>query len=284
MGGEWTWPVGVRALLGMAGFGPGPEAVRRVVAGRTVLITGASRGVGERIAIRLGAVGAHVVLLARGDALDGVADAVRALGGRANTLRVDLRDTDAARAAGIRILADHGTPAVVVSNAGHSIRRNLADYTDRFHDVQRVTGVNALGPVALLLPLLRQMAADGAGHLISVASASVDVPSPGYSAYAASKSAFEAWLRAVAPELAADGVATTSVHLPLVHTAMSAPTARYATAPGLSADDAAALVCRAIVDRPRLISPWWARLGGAVSALAPAASDRLLGTVLRGLW
>ncbi|WP_154793494.1 SDR family NAD(P)-dependent oxidoreductase [Occultella kanbiaonis] len=284
MRGNQGWPVGVRALLGMAGFGPGPDAVHEVVAGRTVLITGASRGVGERVAIRLGAIGAHVLLLARGEAVEDVAERIRTLGGRADTYRADLRDTDAARTTAETILTDHGTPAVVISNAGHSIRRSLADYTDRFHDVQRLTGVNALGPIALLLPLLREMTADGAGHLISVASASVDVPSPGYSAYAASKSAFEAWLRAVAPELAADGVATTSIHLPLVHTAMSAPTAHYATAPGLGADDAAALVCRAIVDRPRLISPWWARLGGAVSALAPATSDLLLRTALRNRW
>ncbi|SED82560.1 SDR family NAD(P)-dependent oxidoreductase [Ruania alba] len=279
------WPVGLRALLGMAGFGPGPAEVRAVVDGRVVVITGASRGVGERVAIRLGAVGAHVVLLARGEDVDTVAERVRAHGGTATAYRLDLRDTAAASSTADRILADQGTPAVVISNAGHSIRRRFAEYSDRFHDVHRLMGVNALGPIALLLPLLREMTAAGSGHLVSVASASVDVPSPGYSAYAGSKSAFEAWLRALAPELGADGVATTSIHLPLVHTAMSAPTAAHAHAPGLTADGAAALVCRAIVDRPRLISPWWSRLGGLLSGLVPAASDRLLGSaVLRDRW
>ncbi|UFU05254.1 SDR family NAD(P)-dependent oxidoreductase [Ruania halotolerans] len=279
------WPIGIRAILGMAGFGPGPDAVRAAVQGRVVVVTGASRGVGERVAIRLGAVGAHVVLLARGDGVDAAAEQVRSSGGTASTYRIDLRDPAAARATAELMLAECGTPAVVISNAGHSIRRPLAQYLDRFHDVQRLMGVNALGPIALLLPLLREMTAARSGHLISVSSASVDVPSPGYSAYAASKAAFEAWLRALAPELSAEGVAATSIHLPLVHTAMSAPTTAYARAPGLTADGAAALVCRAIVEKPRLISPWWARAGGLIGAAAPAAADRLFGSaILRGRW
>ncbi|MFC7405108.1 SDR family NAD(P)-dependent oxidoreductase [Georgenia alba] len=269
------WPRGARALLGMAGYGPGPDAVRRAVAGRLVVVTGASRGIGERLAIRLGSVGARVALLARdAEALEVVAARISARGGLATTFPVDLRDVAAARAAAEAILAAHGTPDVVVSNAGHSIRRRLPEYVDRFHDVRRLMGVNALGPIALALPLLREMTAAGSGHLVSVASAGVDVPSPGFSAYSASKAAFEAWLRAVAPELAAHGVAVTSVHLPLVHTAMSAPTRAYAHAPGMTADEAASLLCRAITERPRLISPWWARLGGVLSAAAPRLADR----------
>ena len=52
----------------------------------------------------------------------------------------------------------------------------------------------------------------------------IDIPAPGWAVYGASKTAFDAWLRAVAPELAPHGVGVTSIHLPLVRTAMSAPT------------------------------------------------------------
>lgn len=76
-------------------------------------------------------------------------------------------------------------------------------------------------------------------------------------------------------------MATTSIHLPLVRTAMSAATEGYARAPALSADEAAGLICRALVDRPRLISPWWARLGGPLTALAPATADRAMTAVWR---
>ncbi len=278
-----TWPIGARALLGMAGFAPTPEQVRSRVSGELVVITGASRGIGERLALRLAGCGAKVVLIARGaEDLRHLADRIAARGGWAVTYPLDLRDTDAARSAGERIVASHGPPAIIVSNAGHSIFRLLEDYTDRFHDVQRLFGVNALGPIAFLLPMLASMRARG-GHLISVSAVSVDVPSPGWSSYGASKSAFEAWLRGIAPEIAADGIATTSVHLPLVRTAMSEPTAAYRNAPALSADEAAGILCRAIATRPRLISPWWARLGGVLSTAAPGLHDRLAAPAVRSM-
>src|SRR5665648_1034434 len=120
-------------------------------------------------------------------------------GGSASALVVDLRDPDAAAAAGDRIVAEHGAPAVVVSNAGHSIHRYVTDYTDRFHDVARTAGVNYLGPVALLLRLLPPMAAARDGHVIAMSTTSVSLPFPGWSAYGASKTAFDAWLAAAAP-------------------------------------------------------------------------------------
>lgn len=268
-----TWPRGVRALLGMAGIGPSPEQVGQVVRGRTVVITGASRGVGAQLAVRLAAVGATVALLARDTvALEAVA---ARCGPAAQVYPVDLRDTDRARAVAERILAEHGTPAVLVANAGHSIRRSVAASTDRFHDIERLTGANFTGPLALTLPLLAAMRADGGGHLVWVGSAGVGLPGPGFSGYLATKAAFEAWLRCLGPEVAADGVQISTVHLPLVRTAMSAPTRGYDRMPALTASEAAALLCRAITDRPRLISPWWARLGSVLSVAAPATAERI---------
>lgn len=265
------------ALLGMHGLGPGAGRLRAAVAGRLIVVTGASRGIGAATAGRLALAGAHVVLLARtAGALDGVVGRIRARGGVADRLVVDLRDTDAAAAVARDILDRFGVPDVVVSNAGHSIHRALRDYADRFHDVTRTAGVNYLGPVALLLGLLPAMTARGSGHLVTVSSTSVSIPAPGWSVYGASKSAFEAWLRAVAPELALDGVTTTSLRLPLVHTAMSAATPAYRRMPGLSVRGAARLVCRAIVDRPRVISPWWVRLAGLAMEAAPGLADRTM--------
>ncbi len=186
----------------MHGLGPSARRLRAAVSGRLIVITGASRGIGATAAGRLALAGARVILLARSeDDLAVVADRIRARGGSADWIAVDLRDTDAAAAAGARILTEFGAPDVIVSNAGHSIHRSLADYADRFHDVTRTAGVNFLGPVALLLPLLPAMTERGSGHLVSVSSTSVSLPAPGWSVYGASKSAFEAWLRSVAPEL-----------------------------------------------------------------------------------
>lgn len=263
------------AAAGMHGLGPRAARLRRAVEGRLIVVTGASRGIGASSAARLALAGARVVLVARSeDALSELTTRIRSRGGTADWIALDLRDTDAATAAGARILAEYGVPDVVVSNAGQSIHRYLDEYADRFHDVTRTAGTNYLGPVALLLTLLPRMMERGSGHLVSVSSTSVALPAPGWSVYGASKSAFEAWLRSVAPELAERGIATTSLRFPLVHTAMSAPT--YAGVPGLTVRGAARLVCRAIVDRPRLIAPWWVRIAGAVMDAAPGASDRVM--------
>jgi short-subunit dehydrogenase len=219
------------------------------------------------------------VLLARStEALDTVARGIRRRGGSAEVLPVDLSDPGAAATGGEQILDAHGTPAVVVSNAGMSLRRTLLDSRDRPQDVARTIAVNYTGPVALLRRLVPAMVAAGTGHVVSVASTSVDLPAPGWSLYGASKSAMDAWLRAVALELEPSGVAVTSIRLPLVRTAMSAPTAAYAAVPAMRPVDAAKYVARAIVDRPLVLAPWWSRLAGIALAVHP----RLLDPTLRG--
>lgn len=274
-------PLAVLVATGLARPGGTPERVAERVAGRTVVVTGGSRGIGAATAVRLAGAGAHVVLIARSvDGLDAVVRRIERAaprtGGSASAVAVDLRDTGAAGAAGDRVVAEHGAPVVVVSNAGHSIHRYVADYADRFHDVARTAGVNYLGPVALLLRLLPAMAAARDGHVIGVSTTSASMPFPGWSAYGASKTAFDAWLAAAAPELALDRIAVTTLRLPLVHTAMSAATPAYRRLPGMYPDDVAALVCHAVVARPRLVEPWWSRGLGVVRDVAPGASDRVL--------
>jgi len=269
----------VEHLLGLRPAAPSTERLRARVAGRLVVVTGASRGVGAETAARLALAGARVVLLARGhEALDTVARGIRRRGGTAEVLVADLGDAAAARAAGDEILHRWGAPAVVVSNAGLSMRRTARDSRDRPHDLTRTIGVNYAGPVALLRPLLPAMADAGTGHVVSIASTSVDIPAPGWSLYGASKSAMDAWLRAVALEVAPSGVAVTSIRLPLVRTAMSAPTAAYAAVPAMRPVDAAKYVARAIVERPLVLAPWWSRLANVALAVNP----RLLDPALRG--
>ena len=264
-------------LLGLRPAAPSAGRLRARVHGRLVVVTGASRGVGAETAARLALAGARVVLLARSaDALERVARGIRRRGGTAEVLVADLADPDAAAAAADAILERWGAPAVVVSNAGMSLRRTLLGSRDRPQDVARTIAVNYTGPVALLRRLVPAMVAAGTGHVVSVASTSVDVPAPGWSLYGASKSAMDAWLRAVALEVAPSGVAVTSIRLPLVRTAMSAPTAAYAAVPAMRPVDAAKYVARAIVHRPLVLAPWWSRLAGVALAVHPRALDPVL--------
>ncbi len=269
-----------RYLLGPGWWAPSPERLHRAVDGRVVLITGASSGIGAATAIRLAAAGAHVLLVARrAELLDQVRSKVVAAGGRADTFATDLSDLEAVDALVVAVLERHGTVDVVINNAGKSIRRSLADTTDRFHDVTRSNDLNFLGPVRLLTGLLPAMQARRRGHVVNISTVSVDVPAAHWAVYTAYKSAFEGWLRCIAPEVLVDGITTTSMHFPLVHTPMSEPV--YAKMPGLSADDAAGAIARALVTRRRLVCPWWVRLAAPVLHAGQGPYDRGTARLLR---
>jgi NAD(P)-dependent dehydrogenase (short-subunit alcohol dehydrogenase family) len=277
-------PKPVRAALGLVWPPPDEHDLRAAVTGRVILVTGASRGIGAASALRLGMAGATVLLVARStDDLDSVRRQVQAAGGSAWTYPANLADRAAVAVLIERIGHDHGRVDVVISNAGKSIRRAVSESYDRFHDVTRTANLNYLGPVQLLLGLLPAMRARRSGHVVNVTSVSTDLPAPYWAAYTGSKAAFEWWLRCVSPELRADGIATTSIHFPLVHTDMSAPTPLYRYLPGMTAAEAADAVCRAVAYRPRLMSPWWSRLGGAGTAAAQPATDSVLALYYAGM-
>ncbi|WP_428847620.1 SDR family NAD(P)-dependent oxidoreductase [Nocardia tengchongensis] len=240
-------------------FRPSAESLRTAVTGQVVLVTGASHGIGKASASKLAAAGAVVLLVARSrPELERLAAEITAAGGVAHIYPTDLTDMDAVGLLGGTLLAEHGHIDVVISNAGKSIRRPIAESYDRFHDFTRTMDINYLGPVRLLLTLLPAMRARGQGHIVNVSTWGVLMPpSPRWSAYGASKAAFDVWLRSVATEIAGDGITTTSVYMPLVHTRMSAPT-DFRRIPGLTVDEASDLVAHAVTAKPREVAPWWA--------------------------
>jgi NAD(P)-dependent dehydrogenase (short-subunit alcohol dehydrogenase family) len=162
-----------------------------------------------------------------------------------------------------------------VSNAGKSIRRPLHQQYGRRHDFDRTIGINYLGPIHLLLGLLPTMRERGSGHIVNISSVGVRVPpGPRWGAYQASKGAFDMWLRSVAPELHADGVDVTSVYMALIHTRMTEPTESLRNVPGLYPDQAADIVARAIIRRPRTIAPWWLWPAEVTTVLLRAPVER----------
>lgn len=234
-----------------------PKALRRRAGGLTILVTGASRGIGEALALRLGEAGAHLILTARSEErLREVKAAVEARGGTAETFALDLRDEAALEV----FLATVGERRidVFVNNAGKSIRRPLADSLDRAHDFARTMALNYQAPVRLLLGLAPRLR-ESRGQVVNVSALNVlMVPMPHWAAYQASKAAFDQCLRGAAPELRAWGVAVTVLYLPLVRTAMIAPTRAYRNAPAMDPDQVALLICRCLVSRRRRWLPWWA--------------------------
>jgi NAD(P)-dependent dehydrogenase (short-subunit alcohol dehydrogenase family) len=253
------------------------DRLRDRVDGATVLVTGASFGIGEATAYKLSSAGATVLMAARSAAkLDDIVQAVSAHGGRAISYPADLSDEAAVTALTARLLDEHGPPDIVVSNAGKSIRRALHHQYERPQDFDRTIGINYLGPVRLLLGLLPAMRARGSGHIVNVSSIAVRVPpGPRWGVYQASKSAFDMWLRSIAPEVHADGVDVTSIYLGLIDTRMSEPTESLRKAPNLSPDQAADTVAKAIIDRPRTIAPWWLWPAEVVTVLLRTPVERV---------
>jgi len=253
-----------------------PDKLRSVVTGKTVMVTGASYGIGEATARKMAAGGATVLVVARSEErLEDLAAAINAGGGRAVAYPTDLTDEAAVGALTKQVTENHGPVNIVVSNAGKSLRRSLHHQYDRPHDFQRTIDINYLGPIWLLLGLLPAMREHGGGHIVNVSSVGARVvPGPQWGAYQASKGAFDFWLRSVAPELHADGVAVTSVYFALVRTRMIAPTPILGRLPSLSRDEAADAVAKAVIERPRVNEPPWMWPAELASVLLAGPADR----------
>jgi short-subunit dehydrogenase len=234
------------------------EKLCQRLAGKTVLITGASFGIGECLARELAGTGAHLFLVARTEEkLIEVKHEVEARGGSAAIFPADLRDEDRMNAV---LQALHHLPGgvdVVVNNAGKSIRRSIHDSLDRFHDFTRTMALNYLAPVQLLLSLIPTLERNQ-GQVINISAVNVLLaPAPYWAAYQASKTAFDQWFRCVAPELNARGVATSSIYLPLVRTRMIEPTEAYRSALAMKPEHVARIICKRIINRRRRYKPWW---------------------------
>ena len=251
------------------------DKLRSAVSGKTVLVTGASYGVGEATARKLAAAGATVLLVARSaDRLHELAASINTGGGKAVAYPTDLTDEAAVGTLTKTIGEQHGALDIVVSNAGKSLRRSLHDQYDRPQDFQRTIDINYLGPIQLLLGVLPAMREQGRGHIVNVSSVGVRVPpGPQWGVYQASKGAFDRWLRSVAPELHVDGVEVTSVYFALVRTRMIEPTPILGKLPGLDPDEAADVIAKAIIQRPRTLAPPWVGPVELASVLLAGPAD-----------
>jgi NAD(P)-dependent dehydrogenase (short-subunit alcohol dehydrogenase family) len=249
---------------------------RAPVAGRRVLVTGASAGIGRAAVLRLAAAGAQVIAVARrADELAEVAGEAEAAGGRATYHRCDLTRHDEVAALVDWVTRSHGGVDILVNNAARSIRRPVLESLDRVHDFERTMALNYLGPVRLTLGLLPAIVASGSGQVVNIGTWTVPVgSSPRFAAYHSSKVALTGFGRCVGAELADHGVHVTTVHYPLVHTEMSAR--NYASLPGLTPHEAAGWIEAAIRRRPVRIMPRYACLLGAVGLVAPGPVDGFL--------
>ncbi len=264
-----------------------PELQRRpdiagAVAGKTVLITGASSGIGRATALLLARAGATVLLVARGmEQLEQTRDEILEDGGDAAIYAADLSDPESVDALVERIQEERPRIDILVNNAGRSIRRSIALSYDRLHDFERTMQLNYLGTIRLIMGVLPGMREQRSGHIINISSIGVQTNPPRFSAYVASKSALDAWTRVVSSECISDDVHFTTIHMPLVKTPMIAPTTLYDRFPTISPEQAAEMIAEAIRTRPKTMGTHLGTLGEVSYALFPRLVDQVLSTAYR---
>jgi short-subunit dehydrogenase len=252
------------------------------VKGKTILITGASSGIGEELSYMLADMEVHLILVARrGEKLLKMKNEIEKKGARVSVFMADLRNNIEMEDLLSFIHQLPGGLDFVVSNAGKSIRRSINDSLDRFHDFSRTIAINYYAPVQLLLsviPLLREKQ----GQIINISTVNaLLIPVPFWSAYQASKSAFDTWFRSAAPELNGIGISTTSIYLPLVKTPMILPTAAYENAPAMSPNHVAKIICRSMYTKRRKYKPWWLIFGQLASVLFRGVWERIIPGVMK---
>lgn len=245
----------------------------RTLRGLRIVVTGASAGIGREAALQLAERGAHVIAVARRE--PELEELCAVTGGEYRIC--DLTDTSSIDG----LLSDLGEVDVLVNNAGHSIRRTIADSTERFHDYQRTMNLNYFAAVQLSLGVLPGMIERGRGQIVNVCTWGLLANTfPKFSAYAASKSALAIFGRSLNAERPHPGVRATNVYFPLVRTEMIAPTAEYAGASALEPDEAGRWIVRAVTHQPVEVSPAALRaLLPVVDLLSPSTSDRTISSL-----
>jgi short-subunit dehydrogenase len=242
--------------------------------GAQVLVTGASSGIGQAVALSFARAGARLMLTGRDEhRLARVADRTGA-----DALVADLADP-----AGLSQLLDAATtpplPQVVVHCAGIGHVAAAGEQDDAV--LERLLAVNLRAPVLLTGAVLPGMRAAGAGHLVFVTSIAGRLGVAGESAYAASKGALDAYAASLAAEIGGTGVGVTTVVPGVVDTAFfrsrNVGYGRRFPRPVPAARVAAALRRAVQQDRAEVVVPAWLRLPIAVRALAPGTYARSAG-------
>jgi NAD(P)-dependent dehydrogenase (short-subunit alcohol dehydrogenase family) len=207
------------------------------VKGLVAVVTGASRGVGRRIAVRLAKMGAKVALVARShDALEHTRTEIEANGGRALAFPADLAETHSIEPLKAAIERDLGVPSILVNGAGVFGPIGLVANTDPRAWIETIQ-INAIAPYLTCRAFVGGMVARGWGRIVNVTSAAaLHTPGPANSAYGTSKAALNQFTRHLAAELEGTGVTANVIHPGDVKTEMWAYIRAEAQRLGTAAD------------------------------------------------
>ena len=258
------------------------RSLKGTVAGKVVLVTGGSSGIGLAAAHKFAEAGAVTIICGRDqDKLDEACKEAKGKGYQFIAYPADIADmADADRFVQL-LIANHGGVDFLINNAGRSIRRAIEGSYDRFHDFERTMQLNYFGCLRVTMGLLPGMVAKRKGHVVNISSIGVLTNAPRFSAYVASKAALDAWTRCASSEFADQGISFTTINMPLVRTPMIAPTQIYKNVPTLAPEEAADMIAQACIFKPVRIATRLGVTGQVLHAFVPRVAQIVMNTSFR---
>ena len=223
---------------------------------KVILLTGASSGIGEGLAIAFAKRGAILGLVARREAeLKELSRRCESLGGRARVFACDVTDADAVSAAANALRSEFGHIDILIANAGIG-GNNVETRALRPDKVKEVIDINLLGAVNSVYAVLPQMLERGSGHLVAISSLAGIRGLPKSAAYSASKAGMTALFESLRLDVQQKGIDVTIIQPGFIRTPLTS--GRANKMPFLmELDDAIPLFIRAIEKRKKFAAfPW----------------------------
>jgi short-subunit dehydrogenase len=237
---------------------------------KVVLITGASSGIGESLAVECARRGAAVGLIARrGEILQEIVNRIHESGGRATLAVADVASTDQVDNAVKLVEEEYGRIDTLIANAG--ISAELGTTAFNVEEFTRVIDTNLLGVVRTVSAVIGNMQKRRSGHIVGISSLAAYRGLPKSAAYCASKAGVSAFFDSLRLDLAGTGIAVTTIHPGFIRTPLTA--GREAHMPFLmELPEATGKILRAIEEKRRLYSfPWQLATIVKSGRLMPAA-------------
>ncbi|MGZ8921405.1 MAG: SDR family NAD(P)-dependent oxidoreductase [Limisphaerales bacterium] len=177
---------------------------------RVAVITGAGKGLGKTFALALANEGAHLALIGRNaEALNDVATAARKFKVTAEVFTGDVSREEDVRKMGQGIVAKFQKVHILINNAGINIRKNVTDFT--FDEWTSVINTNLVGAFLMCRAFVPHMRGEGYGRIINLTSIMSHISLPGRTAYSASKAGLLGFTKALALELAPEGITVNGI-------------------------------------------------------------------------
>lgn len=178
--------------------------------GKIAVITGASRGLGKAMALALASGGAKIALVARDRAkLEETAAEVAALGSEADVCIADVTDESQVATVADLVVSQFGRVDILVNNAGMNIRKPLVEYS--LEEWRRIMDTNLTSVFLMCRAMIPHMRGRGYGRILNLTSIMAHVSLPGRTAYSATKTGLLGLTRALAQELAPEGITVVGI-------------------------------------------------------------------------